>query len=58
MIDKVKQKIDDNKKDIETINAYIKSFIESEKAKELFKDNDDFKSLNKEKKEIKEDEYF
>ena len=58
MIDKVKQKIDDNKKDIETINAYIKSFVESEKAKEIFKDNDDFKSLNKEKKEIKEDEYF
>ena len=58
MIDKIKQKIDDNKKDIETINAYIKSFVESEKAKEIFKDNDDFKSLNKEKKEIKEDEYF
>ena len=58
MIDKIKQKIDDNKKDIETINAYIKSFVESEKAKEIFKENDDFKLLNKEKKEIKEDEYF
>ena len=56
MIEKIKNKIDENKKDRKTFRDYIKSFCNCEKAKELFKDNDEFKKLNSsiEKKEKEE----
>ena len=41
-----KNKIDKEKKNRNTHIEYIKSFCESEKANELFKNNDDFKKLN------------
>ena len=47
MIDKIKKIIDKDKNDKEVYKEYIKSFCESEKAKELFKNDDDFKDLNK-----------
>ena len=58
MIDEIKKRIDLNKKDKTAYKEYIKSFCDSEKAKELFKNNSDFKNLKKEKKKEKEDEYF
>ena len=45
MIEKIKEKIDEDKKDKETIQEYIKVFCESEKAQELFKEDEDFKKL-------------
>ena len=45
MIDKIKEKIDEDKKDKETIEEYIKVFCESEKSEELFKEDENFKEL-------------
>ncbi len=45
MIEKIKNIINKNKKDKEVYKEYIKCFCDSEKAKELFKDNNEFKKL-------------
>ena len=45
MLDKIKNIINKNKKDKEVYKEYIKCFCESEKANELFKDNNEFKEL-------------
>ena len=45
IIDKIKEKIDEDKKDKETIEEYIKVFCESEKSEELFKEDENFKEL-------------
>lgn len=45
MIDKIKEKIDEDKNDKETIEEYIKVFCESEESEELFKDDEEFKKL-------------
>ena len=37
--------IDKNRNDTSSYNKYIKSFCDSKKAKELFKNNDEFKKL-------------
>lgn len=61
MIDEIREKIDLNKNDRKTYQDYIKSFISSEKAKEIFKDNADFKKLTKEEiteENENEDEFF
>ena len=61
MIEKIKEKIDFNKIDKKPYKDYIKSFVECEKAKELFKDDEYFKELvddKKEKNNKEEDEYF
>ena len=61
MKEELKKKIDEMKNDNSSYKKYIKSFCESEKAKELFKGNDDFNNLklaSDEKKDKKEDEYF
>ena len=59
MIDEIREKIDLNKKDIESYKEYVKAFVDLEKAKELFKDNSDYKYLVGEKKEeIKEEDEF
>lgn len=47
MIEKIKEKIKENKKDTSTFIEYIKSFCESEKANEFYKDDVDFKNLKK-----------
>lgn len=58
MIDKIKEKIDENKKDKATFREYIKSFCESEKVQEYYKDNDEFNALKKDYlNEKKEEEY-
>ena len=54
MIEKIKEKIDESKKDKENYIGYIKSFIESEKAIELYKTNEEFNEL-KEFVEIEKD---
>lgn len=61
MIDKIKEKIDQNRFDRQTYLDYIKSFVDCKEAKELFKDDEGFKDLIEEKKEDnkkEEDEYF
>ena len=61
MEEKIKKKIDELKKDKSSYKKYIKSFCESEKAKELFSNNDEFNELKEivdEKNNKKEDEYF
>ena len=62
MKEDLKKKIDEMKEDNSSYKQYIKSFCESKKANELFKDNDEFNTLkgNAEVKdpEKKEDEYF
>ena len=61
MEEKIKSKIDELKKDKSSYKKYIKSFCDSEKAKELFNNNDEFNILKEkvnEKNEKKEDEYF
>ena len=60
MIDRIKKEIDLNRMDTSAYKDYIKSFTEVEKAKELFEENEDFKKLISDKKEVKkeEDEYF
>lgn len=60
MIEKIKQKIDENKADKETFKEYIKSFTECKEAVELFKNDESFKKILEEKEDIKkeEDEYF
>ena len=55
MIGKIKDKIDENKKDKVVYKEYIKSFCDSEKAQELFRDNEDFKEIKKEFEEKKEE---
>ena len=57
MIDKIKKKIDENKKDRKTFKEYIKSFCETEKAKELFENDDEFKRLKELSKEKEKEEY-
>lgn len=57
MIEKIKKKIDENKKDRETYKKYIKSFCNTGKAKELFKDNDEFEKLKKISGEKEKEEY-
>lgn len=54
MIDKIKEIIDKDKEDTSSYQKYIKSFCDSKKAKELFKDDEEFKLLEKSLK--KEDE--
>ncbi len=62
MIEKLKDKIDENKNDKTSYKKYIKSFCDSKKANELFNNNEEFKKLKEkiDKKENpkKEDEYF
>ena len=61
MEEELKKKIDEMKQDKSSYKKYIKSFCDSEKAKELFKSNDEFNNLKlsaDEKKDKKEDEYF
>ena len=60
MIDKIKNKIDEMKKDTSSYLKYIESFCKSEKAKELFGGNDDYIVLKESESgnEKKEDEYF
>lgn len=61
MIEKIKEKIDYNKKDKSAYKEYIKSFVNSDKAKELFGDNEYFKELNEEDNKEgnkEEDEFF
>ncbi len=60
MDDKIKEKIDNDKKDKEVIKEYIESFVASEKVKETFADNEDFKKLKgrEEIQEIKEEDEF
>lgn len=55
MLEKIKEIINKNKKDKKIYNDYIKCFCESEKAKELFKDNDEFTKLEK---SINKKEYY
>lgn len=59
MIEKIKAKIEENKKDKSTFKEYIKSFCESEKAQEYYKEDADFNDLKSKylKKEKKEEEY-
>ena len=57
MIENIKKKIDENKKDRETYKKYIKSFCNTGKAKELFKDNDEFEKLKKISGEKEKEEY-
>ena len=57
MIEKIKKKIDENKSDKETFKEYIKSFCSCEKAKELYKDDDEFKKLEEISKEEEKEEY-
>ena len=45
MIEKIKEKINKDKKDKDNYKEYIKSFCNSKKAKELFKSNEDFNKL-------------
>lgn len=56
MLDKLKNKIDENKKDNSSYKKYIKSFYDTPKAKELFDKEDDFKEIKKDL-EKKEDEF-
>ena len=60
MIDEIREKIDLNKKDRKTYRDYVKSFISSDKAKEIYAENSEFKKLTgtKETTDKKEDEYF
>lgn len=62
MIEKIKNKIDENKKDKSSYKKYIKSFCDSKKANELFSKNEEFNSLKenfiKKESNKKEDEYF
>ena len=65
MIEEIKKRIDEKKKDSTAIKKYVKAFCDSEKANELFSKNDEFTNLkdsinkkNKEDKNKKEDEYF
>lgn len=60
MLDKILEKIENNKKDKSSNKKYIKSFVNSKKAKELFSNNDDYNELKKSlvEKTKKEDEYF
>ncbi len=62
MIEDIKKKIDEKKKDKTIIKKYVKAFCDSEKASELFNKNDEFtnlkESIQKKDKNKKEDEYF
>ena len=60
MIDEIREKIDLNKKDRKSYKDYVKSFINCDKAKELYSDDKDFQKLTGEKEENKteEDEFF
>ena len=60
MIEEIKKKIDANKKDTKVFKEYIKSFVESEKAQELFSEDESFNSLKQDKKVVKkeEDKFF
>ena len=60
MVEEIKKRIDKSKNDKTVYREYIKSFCESEKAKELFKNNKEFGKLKPEEKETKEkeDEFF
>ncbi len=54
MLDKVKKVIEKNKKDKDIFVEYIKCFCESEKANELFKENEEFTKLKNSIKNKKE----
>jgi hypothetical protein len=56
MLEKLKLKIDENKKDNSTYKKYIEAFYNTPKAKELFARDDDFKEIQKEL-DKKEDEF-
>ena len=62
MIEKIKKKIDENKKDKSSYKKYIKSLCDSKKANELFNKNEEFNNLKeifvKKESVKKEDEYF
>ena len=60
MIDEIKEKIDLNKKDRKTYQEYIKAFTDSEKAREIYKDDEYFSRLTGEKivEQKEEDEFF
>ncbi len=60
MIEKIKNKIDEMKKDESSLKKYVKSFYDSKKANELFSSNDEFNLLKEGSKgqNKKEDEYF
>ena len=58
MIEKLKEKINKNKKDKNTFNEYIKSFCESEKIQDYYKENSEFNNLKRKYLiDKKEDEY-
>ena len=62
MNDKIKKRIEIDKKDKQVFKDYIDAFVKSDKAKEIYKDNNDIKSLTGSKDEIQEikeeDEFF
>lgn len=62
MIERLKEVIDINRYDKEVYNSYIEAFTTCDKAKEIYKDNDDFIELSnnhkKEEDKVKEDKYF
>lgn len=45
MVDKLKKKISDMKRDTKLMNEYVKCFCESEKVNELFKHSAEFRKL-------------
>ena len=56
MIEKIKEKINKSKNDKENFVGYIKSFCENEKAKELYKNNEEFVNLEEFLEEKKDNE--
>ena len=58
MIEDIKKKIDKNKEDKEVYKKYVKSFCDSAKAKELFKNSEDFNNVCKQFETNKKEEEF
>ena len=52
MLEKIKNKIEENKKNNNILNEYIKIFKNLDKAKELFKNNDDFNKINIKERDV------
>ena len=59
MIEKVLKKVDEFKQDNKTYKEYMRVFCSSEKVKEIYKDDDEFKALDSyiNENEKKEEEY-
>lgn len=54
MLEKIKNRIKQNKNDKKVYNSYVKIFFELQKSKELFSEDENFNNLKTKEKDVEE----